>query len=80
MYCAKFVSILHTMETPGFCTLQYFDAFVNVIVGYLHCTTEDEAACVGILLKDTLKLISDLRYDKKLYGDRMEDKAWCMLG
>ena len=75
MYCAKFVFLLHQIETPRFYTLQYFDVFVNAIVGCLYCVTEDEAGCLGILLEETWKIINQWRYDENFYEKDVTGKV-----
>ena len=75
IYCFRFVMLLHEMETPGFQTLKLFDTLINAVVGSLYCSTEDEAACIGILLDKTLKLVSDWRYDDKLFEKCVEGKV-----
>jgi THO complex subunit 2 len=63
MYCAHFASLMHQNATPGFSTLHYFDALIQIVPRSLYCLTEGEAACASILLLDTWKIISKWRYD-----------------
>ena len=63
MYCAHFVALLHQNKTPGFSTLHYFDALIQILPRSLYCLTEGEAASASILLLDAWKTISRWRYD-----------------
>lgn len=75
MYCGSFIDMLHNMETPRFFTFQYLDVFIDAIVGALYCVTEDEAACIGVLLEGSLKFLSNLRYNESLFETCMTGKA-----
>jgi THO complex subunit 2 len=68
MYCAQFVSQLHTMETPGFSTLHYIDELISVISGSLFGVTEGEAANLAILLWETWKIVNKWRYDEDVFN------------
>jgi len=68
-YCAKFILRLHTMNTPGFYTLQCFDYVVNATGGALLCVTEEEAQNLGIFLEAVWSVIVDWRYGN---GDATE--------
>jgi len=75
MYCARFIRLLHEMDTPGFHTLQLVDAIVDAVGGALYSITEEEAGCLGIFLEMTWKLLSDWRYNECLYEKDMLGKA-----
>jgi THO complex subunit 2 len=67
MYCAKFVSLLHQIETPGFSILHYIDELVTVVSGALFGVTEGEAAHLAILLFETWKSVNKWRYDETIF-------------
>lgn len=67
LYCARFVSLLHELATPGFSTMHFFDELVNILSGALFSVTESEAATMGIVLLETWKDISRWRYDEQAF-------------
>lgn len=75
LYCAKFVSLLHQIETPGFSTMIFIDEFVDVIAGALYCATEDEAANLAIMLLQTWKMVSRWRYDEDAFETEVAGKV-----
>jgi THO complex subunit 2 len=75
MYCARFVSLLHQNDTPGFSTLHYIDELLDVVAGALYCVTEGEAANMAIILLETWKLVSRWRYDRDAFAEEMADKV-----
>lgn len=75
MYCSRFITLLHRMETPGFCTLQLLDVIVSAVVGALYSITEDEAGCLGLFLNELWKTISEWRYDEKVYEAQVTGKV-----
>uniref|UniRef100_A0A7S4VKK2 THO complex subunitTHOC2 C-terminal domain-containing protein n=1 Tax=Ditylum brightwellii TaxID=49249 RepID=A0A7S4VKK2_9STRA len=79
MYCAHFVILLHSIETPGFQTMQYLDGLVDVVVGALYCITEDEAGNIGVMLAEMWKLISKWRYDEKVFTKEVVGKPGSYL-
>ena len=75
LFCSHFVKQLHSMETPGFFTLQFFDCIVNAVIVSVYSSTENEAANLGILLKETWQLISSWRYEKEIYDKDCANKV-----
>ena len=71
LYCARFVSLMHQNNTPGFGTLHYVDALIQILPRSLYCLTEGEAACASILLFDTWKTISRWRYDDMAFESEL---------
>jgi Transcription factor/nuclear export subunit protein 2 len=79
MFCAHFVSLLHQNATPGFSTLHYFDALIQIIPRSLYCLTEGEAACASILLLETWKIVSKWRYDDAAFESELIGKPGSFL-
>jgi THO complex subunit 2 len=75
MYCARFIEMLHEMDTPGFHTLQILDSAINAIAGALYSITEDEAGCLGIFFEKIWTVISEWRYDEKKYDSAVSKKV-----
>ena len=75
MYCARYIELLHEMDTPGFPTLQLLDSIVNAVVGAIYSITEDEAGCLGIFFEKIWNLISDWRYDENKYDSAVSKRV-----
>lgn len=74
MYCARFVSLLHQGETPGFSTLHYLDELFAVLSSSLFGVTEGEASNLSILLLETWKFVGRWRYDENAFDDELSGK------
>lgn len=80
IYCAHFVSRLHSMEIPGFSTLHYIDELISVISGALFGVTEGEAANLAILLWETWKIVNNWRYDEDIFNSEVRGKPGSEMG
>ncbi len=58
LYCAKFVEVVHELGTPGFDTLVYLRQVVTLLSQMVFCCTQNEAARLGIFLKETLRMLN----------------------
>ena len=58
LYCAKFVELVHELGTPGFDTLAYLRQVVTLLSQMVFCCTQNEAARLGIFLKETLRMLN----------------------
>lgn len=58
LYCAKFVEVVHELGTPGFDTLAYLRQVVTLLSQMVFCCTQNEAARLGIFLKETLRMLN----------------------
>eukprot|EP00980_Cylindrotheca_fusiformis_P030916 scaffold25626_cov137-Cylindrotheca_fusiformis.AAC.7 len=74
IYCARFVSLLHSMETPRFSTLHYIDELISVISGALFGVTEGEAANLAILLWETWIVVNKWRYNEDVFNKEVRGK------
>ncbi|GAX14835.1 THO complex subunit 2 [Fistulifera solaris] len=79
MYCARFIQLLHEMGTPGFNTLTFYDCAIIAFSRSLYGLTEGEAANVSIFLRDTWKLLSNLRYDDNAFASEVAGKPGCFV-
>jgi THO complex subunit 2 len=70
-YCVRFIMTLQDLKTPGFSTMHFIDEFVKVLSGSLYCSTEDEAASIGILLLELWKVVSRWRYDDGSFDEEV---------
>jgi THO complex subunit 2 len=78
IYCARFIKLLHDIDTPGFPVIPLFDVIVNSVVGALYSITEDEAGCFGVFMHEIWKTISLWRYDEEAYKSHISFKV-CLL-
>eukprot|EP00977_Amphora_coffeiformis_P022772 scaffold11454_cov168-Amphora_coffeaeformis.AAC.22 len=74
LYCAHFVSLLHSFETPGFGTLHLYDLMIVTLSRAIFGLTEAEAANVAILLESVWKSISQWRYDEDCFAEGIDGK------
>jgi len=74
IYCARFIMLLHKMETPGFSTLQLIDVIVSAVAGALYSITENEAGCFGIFLNEVWNVVTGWRYDQDAYEIQVSGK------
>jgi THO complex subunit 2 len=74
MYCARFIQLLHEMDTPGFNTLAFYDCAIIAFSRSLYGLTEGEAANVSIFLRDTWELLSHWRYDDNAFVNEVGGK------
>jgi THO complex subunit 2 len=58
LYCAKFVELLHMVETPVFNTLQYLmKVSSSLIPSFLQCSTEQEALRIAGVLRSNFEMV-----------------------
>ena len=67
VYCAKFVRWMHSLQTPNFSTILYYDRVLNDITGTVTSCTEHEASRYGRFLCETLQIISKWHSSKSIY-------------
>lgn len=79
MYCAQFVSMLHSFATPGFGTLELYGQMIVSLSRAVFGLTEGEAANVSILLHSVWKDVSRWRYDEESFRDEVQDRAGCFV-
>jgi THO complex subunit 2 len=80
LFCAKFVQLLTTYDCPHFPTLQYYDVFNKSLGPVLFCVTETEAANLGVLLRETWRVLGVWRYDKEVYESEAMIKKGFRVG
>jgi len=69
LYCAKFVNLLHSIGTPYFSTLQYYDKVLRNIPYILFSCTENEASRLGRFLNETLRVLARWRSSETIYSE-----------
>lgn len=74
IYCSRFISFLHETNTPGFSTLEFYDALIVALSRSLFGLTEGEAANASILLTETWKVVSKWRYDETSFNEEVAGK------
>mmetsp|Transcript_21751 Transcript_21751/g.71988 ORF Transcript_21751/g.71988 Transcript_21751/m.71988 type:complete len:443 (+) Transcript_21751:3070-4398(+) len=74
LFCASFFHKLHTIETPNFSSLQYYDRVVKDVFPVVYCATDREASCLGIFLKTTFEPLKRWRFDKYLFEKEAASK------
>ena len=75
LYCVHFISMLHTLETPGFGILQLYDLIIVSISRAIFGLTEKEAGNAAILLECIWKNVSRWRYDEECFGEELQGKV-----
>jgi THO complex subunit 2 len=75
MYCSRFTMLLHTLDTPNFYTLFYFDTVIESVARVLFGVTEDEASNFSIFLEETWKNINLYRFEPNLYESVIQGKV-----
>lgn len=67
MFCAHFFLHLHTIGTPNFISLDYFEAIFKYVAPMIFSATDNQAAALGIFLKATLAPLWSWMQDKRKY-------------
>jgi THO complex subunit 2 len=75
LYCAKFAHLLHTLQTPSFSMLQYFDKALKDLPISLLCMTEYESVRMGRFLRETLVLLEHFRSSPAVYAKECGDNT-----
>ena len=58
LYCAKFIEVVHGLSTPGFDMFSYLLEMTAILSQMVFSCTQNEAARLGIFLKETLRLLN----------------------
>jgi len=74
IYCARFIKLLHDIDTTGFEIIPLFSVIVNAVVGALYSITEDEAGCFGVFMNEIWRIISLWRYNEEAYNSHISFK------
>ena len=75
LYCSRFASLLHNLETPNFYTLYYYGSIIESLELIIYGLTEDEASNFAIFLEETWKCIIAYRFDANLFQDVLQGKV-----
>ena len=75
LYCARFVSLLHSLEVPGLSTMHLFDILIVGSSRSLFGLTEGEAANVSILLNEVWMVIIKWRYNESAFNAELAGKV-----
>jgi Transcription factor/nuclear export subunit protein 2. len=75
IYCARFIKLLHDIDTPGFAIIPLLEVIVNAVVGALYSITEDEAGCFGVFMNEIWRTISLWRYDEEAYKSHLSPEV-----
>ncbi len=68
VFCARFVARMHSLGTPFFSTLQYYDRVLKDLRQLVFAATEHEAAHLGRFLYETLAQLAAWRRDESAYA------------
>ncbi|CCI48802.1 unnamed protein product [Albugo candida] len=68
-YCAKFMERLHSIDTPQFLSLQYYNLVNLKLPSIVFCITEREAGNFGIFLKETFVVLNRWFQSKGAYEE-----------
>ena len=67
VFCARFVARLHSLGTPYFSTLQYYDRLLKDLRQLVFAATEHEAAALGRFLHETLSQLAAWKKSEGVY-------------
>jgi len=67
VFCARFVARLHSLGTPYFSTLQYYDRLLKDLRQLVFAATEHEAAALGRFLAETLAQLAEWKKSEAVY-------------
>ena len=73
-YCAKFLKILVSVDTPSLPALSIYDSLVRSSAGLLYSVTEGEAGNLGIMLREVWTLLSKWRWHEKAFEEEAQGK------
>jgi THO complex subunit 2 len=68
IYTAKFFETLHKINTSHFSSLQFYDKLLKEVLPTIYCSTENEAANLGIYLNETLRVLNKWSSERKTYA------------
>jgi THO complex subunit 2 len=68
VFCARFVARMHSLGTPFFSTLQYYDRVLKDLRQLVFAATEHEAAHLGRFLYESLAQLAAWRADEATYA------------
>ena len=68
VFCARFVARLHSLGTPYFSTLQYYDRLLKDLRQLVFAATEHEAAALGRFLHETLAQLAAWKKSEAVYS------------
>eukprot|EP00501_MAST-03F_sp_TOSAG23-6_P000517 GSMAST32.ASY1.ANO1.531.1 assembled CDS len=74
-YSAKFILLLHNLNTPSFSTTKCLEICFNALPATVLCLSECEAGNLGIFLKEIFQLIKSWRSSTKLFGLGAQSKV-----
>lgn len=67
IFCARFVMLLHKLDTPNFSTLQYFNSVLSQVVLGIFCCSEGEAVRLGRFLREAIATLESWRSSRDVY-------------
>lgn len=67
LFCAHFFLHLHTIGTPYFNSLEYFDSIIKEVLPMIYVATEQESVALGMFLKVTLEPLKSWRMNETAY-------------
>jgi THO complex subunit 2 len=68
LFCAKFVHLMHEMNTTGFSSLQYYDRTLKTVLPWTFCCSSDEAARLGVFMNETLLTLGHWQSSRAIYS------------
>jgi THO complex subunit 2 len=78
LYCVRFFKLLHELETPGFCLLQFYDRLLDSCLPLLFASTEAEARLFGHALFDALSGLNRWRAKASIFQAETAGKVFCL--
>lgn len=75
IFCSKFSSLLHDIETPNFYLLFFYESLIESLERIIYGLTEDEASNFAIFFQDSWTSINEYRFDAKLYESSLQGKV-----
>uniref|UniRef100_A0A7S2R5A3 THO complex subunit 2 n=1 Tax=Rhizochromulina marina TaxID=1034831 RepID=A0A7S2R5A3_9STRA len=75
LFCARFLLLLHSMDTPNFNTIECIDKVICSLLPTVFCITDREAKNLGIFLQAILEPLTRWYYSKPQYRKEAEAKV-----
>ena len=77
VFCVRFCKVLHELEVPNFCLLEFYNGFIELMLPLLFASTETEAKVIGHALHEILAVVNRWRKSQSIY--QLDTKSKCVI-
>jgi len=67
LYCAKFIYTVHSLETPWFSIIHFYDQITKILIAIISSCSANEATRFGRFLKELLEPLHTWKKNKEQY-------------